>query len=271
VDEWFSAGRYYDVTVFSDVSSRDGLGWELEDIAPAPGRGYVMEIFREDSAAVPILTCKSYQPVPPDIVTRFTQEATADVLHGVLGQDRTGWLTKNIARALALAGQTILRWSGPEWPLEVGDQPSQNIFAPPGAERVPFSWLRAQLIDGAAYVSVYQDSDGFGLNFLPEQDYSLEIFAAGALRPHHDAALPTGLVEQVELVIDNSLPAGDVILSELTMRIDGQSVLLMAAEPVDGDHDWRLYDESVTVLRDPTAADRLDWVQQRPTHGRPRG
>jgi hypothetical protein len=56
-----------------------------------------------------------------------------------------------------------------------------------------------------------------------------------------------------------------------TLRIGGQAVLLIAAEPVDGNHDWHLYDETVTVLRDPSAADRLEWVQQRPTRGRSRG
>lgn len=38
-DEWFVDGRYYTTTVFSEASGRDGLGWELEDVAPAPGRG----------------------------------------------------------------------------------------------------------------------------------------------------------------------------------------------------------------------------------------
>ncbi len=46
---WFFGGRYYHVIGFSDVASRDGYGWELEDVAPAPGRGTVLEAFFDDT------------------------------------------------------------------------------------------------------------------------------------------------------------------------------------------------------------------------------
>ncbi len=46
---WYFGGRYYSVTKFSDVHERDGYGWELDDVAPAPGRGTVLEAFFDDT------------------------------------------------------------------------------------------------------------------------------------------------------------------------------------------------------------------------------
>lgn len=37
------------MTAFSDVATRDGYGWELDDVAPAPGRGTVLEAFLDDT------------------------------------------------------------------------------------------------------------------------------------------------------------------------------------------------------------------------------
>ncbi|WP_328330141.1 hypothetical protein OHA70_07960 [Kribbella sp. NBC_00382] len=116
-DEWFLDGRYYTTTVFSEGSTRDGLGWELEDIAPAPGRGKAMEVFRYDSAAVPIISCSTFLPVPPEAVDQLTRKAVPDLLYDVLSQERTSRLAPDIAQALALTGRTVLRWSDPEWPI----------------------------------------------------------------------------------------------------------------------------------------------------------
>jgi hypothetical protein len=78
-DEWTADGRFYAVTVFSDVTSRDGLGWELSDVAPV-GRGDVLEIFRSDSGAVPTLTSTWFRSVPEELVLRFAKAAVVDLL-----------------------------------------------------------------------------------------------------------------------------------------------------------------------------------------------
>jgi hypothetical protein len=79
-DEWYADGRYYGVTVFSDVSERDGLGVELEDVAPAPGRGLAMVIFRDDSTGAPVVSTTTHLPVPAELATRFTGYALRIVL-----------------------------------------------------------------------------------------------------------------------------------------------------------------------------------------------
>jgi hypothetical protein len=268
----YASGRYYTTTVFSETSSRNGLGWELEDIAPAPGRGQLMEIFRDDSEAVPIINCRTFGPVPAEIVDRFAREAVADLLHDVLNRRRTNWLANNIAQALALAGRTVLRWSGPEWSLVDADDPRDNEFVPPDADRLPFHCLQAHLADGGAEISIYQDDTWFGLCFEPEMARELEEYTADHFRLHREADLPTGLIERVEAVLDDSMRTegwdDDVVLTEVALDVGGRSMLLMAAEPYDGDQEWHLYDEMVVVLRDPSAADRLEWAEPRPTHGR---
>ncbi|GAB2560759.1 hypothetical protein [Kribbella endophytica] len=80
-DPWHSDGRYYLITVFSDVSAgRDGLGMELEDVAPAPGRGTAMVVFREDSTGIPVISSTTYLPVPDDLAARFTEYALRQLL-----------------------------------------------------------------------------------------------------------------------------------------------------------------------------------------------
>ncbi|ONI67713.1 hypothetical protein BWI15_31970 [Kribbella sp. ALI-6-A] len=79
-DEWYAEGRYYALTVFSEVSKRDGLGVELEDVAPAPGRGLAMVIFRDDSTGIPVVSTTTYLAVPGEVVTRFTEYALRRLL-----------------------------------------------------------------------------------------------------------------------------------------------------------------------------------------------
>jgi hypothetical protein len=42
LDRWHFGGRWYTTTLASDVHTRDGMGLELDDVAPAPGRGTVL-------------------------------------------------------------------------------------------------------------------------------------------------------------------------------------------------------------------------------------
>jgi hypothetical protein len=73
-DKWFFAGRWYAATVASDAM-RDGLGLELDDIAPSPGRGLVLEAFRSDTTGETSFTALTTEPLPLDLVERFVGEA----------------------------------------------------------------------------------------------------------------------------------------------------------------------------------------------------
>jgi hypothetical protein len=271
-DEWSSSGRSYAVSVFSDLPTRVGLGRKLEDLTTGSDRVVLAEVFREDSRPLPVISCKVFRHFPAELVARFTYQATADLLSGVVSVDGTGWLTENIARTLALTGRTVLGWSGVEWPVqlagEMAGESSATLFADVDAERVPFSWLQARLDDGEVEVYTYQDDGAFGLRFELQSRFLLADFTDGEYRLHPEAALPVGSIESTEIVVDSSVENLDhsehAVLTEVTFRVDGESVLLMAAEP-DGPDDWRRYDESVVVLRDPSAADRLDWYPPRPS------
>nr|WP_042187238.1 hypothetical protein [Kibdelosporangium sp. MJ126-NF4]CEL17928.1 hypothetical protein [Kibdelosporangium sp. MJ126-NF4]CEL22679.1 hypothetical protein [Kibdelosporangium sp. MJ126-NF4]CTQ89820.1 hypothetical protein [Kibdelosporangium sp. MJ126-NF4]CTQ90846.1 hypothetical protein [Kibdelosporangium sp. MJ126-NF4] len=78
-DPWEYDGRYYLVTEFSDVSRRDGLGLELEDVAPTPGRGNVLEAFRDDTAGTITIAAFTDQPLPLALVHRFVTEAAREL------------------------------------------------------------------------------------------------------------------------------------------------------------------------------------------------
>ena len=76
---WFFGGRYYAVTRFSDVHTRDGYGWELDDIAPAPGRGQVLEAFCDDTTGHFTFWCTTEESLPFALVEHFVAEARKGV------------------------------------------------------------------------------------------------------------------------------------------------------------------------------------------------
>jgi hypothetical protein len=79
-ERWEFDGRHYLITVFDDTSAtREGLGWELEDVAPTPGRGNVLEAFRDDNTGALTVTALTDQPLPLALVQRFVTEAERDL------------------------------------------------------------------------------------------------------------------------------------------------------------------------------------------------
>lgn len=259
-------GRFFDVTVFSDVSARDGLGWALSDVAPAPGRGEVFEVFRSDAGTVPTIAGTTLQPVAPDLVERFAKTAVLDLLHGVLREGRTDWLPANIARALSWAGRRVTGWWGPEWPLSERADGTAKVYADAGADAVPFAWLGLSLDTGDVEVGIYQDDTYFGLHFVPRAGDNLRDYDAEYFRIHDDLPLPTGLIQSVTLTLDTTVltdPAVDAILSEAVLVVDGRPVPLIAAEAY-GPDEWHRLDESVVVLRDLETLQRTAWITPRP-------
>lgn len=77
--EWRFGGRYYAVQPFSDIATRDGFGFELEDVAPAPGRGMVIEAFWDDSTSDFTFTAHTHEPLPFGLVEKFIAEARRGV------------------------------------------------------------------------------------------------------------------------------------------------------------------------------------------------
>ena len=78
-ERWEYDGRYYMVTAFSDVATRDGYGWELEDVAPAPGLAQVLEAFYDDTTKEFTFRCYTERVLPFALVERFVREARLGV------------------------------------------------------------------------------------------------------------------------------------------------------------------------------------------------
>jgi hypothetical protein len=76
---WEYEGRYYAVTAFSDVATRDGYGWELEDVAPAPGLGTLAEAFLDDTTGKFTFRSFTDRPLPFEVIERFVREASQGV------------------------------------------------------------------------------------------------------------------------------------------------------------------------------------------------
>lgn len=71
-EDWHVGGRWYAATL---ASSPEGFALELDDIAPAPGRGLVLEAFRPDDTGEVVVTCYLSEGLPLEVVERFVAEA----------------------------------------------------------------------------------------------------------------------------------------------------------------------------------------------------
>lgn len=74
-EQWHFGGRWYTTTLAGHVASRDGMSLELEDIAPAPGRGVVLEAFHDDVTGEMPFTSYIAEPLPFEVVEQFMAEA----------------------------------------------------------------------------------------------------------------------------------------------------------------------------------------------------
>jgi hypothetical protein len=74
-EHWHFGGRWYTTTLASDVQTRDGMGLELDDVAPAPGRGTVLDAFHDDTNGEITFTAHVTDPLPLELVEQFIAEA----------------------------------------------------------------------------------------------------------------------------------------------------------------------------------------------------
>ncbi len=85
-EHWHFDDRYYAITAFSDIAGRNGFGWELEDVAPAPARGLVAEAFWDASTGEFAFWARTDQPLPFGLVHQFVCEAASHVPPTVDGE-----------------------------------------------------------------------------------------------------------------------------------------------------------------------------------------
>jgi phosphopentomutase len=76
---WEYRGRVYLVWKVTDVNNRDGVGWELEDVGPSPGRGIVLEVFKDDAEGGFMFTAFTDHPLPFELVHRFVAESAREI------------------------------------------------------------------------------------------------------------------------------------------------------------------------------------------------
>lgn len=249
--------------VASDVSSRDGLGWEFT----SPSGDAAWAVFREDGGPFPVLSAARGNVLPSrDDLLAMTREAVADLLAAAGFADEHGWITANISQALLLASMTVASWEGEEWAVESGPDDSPTAWADDDAARKPYAWLRAVGADGDAAIGGYQDDGVFGLCFVGDTEFRLPESDTGSLRSCRDIPLVRGRINQVEVAYDTVVEGGRApgLVTEVLLHGDDASTMFIAAEAYSRD-EWRLFDESVVALTDPTAADALDWIPARRT------
>ncbi len=249
-------------TVASDVSTRDGIGWEFTDFQQRD----VWAVFREDGGDFPVFSAaRGEGALPPlDELEAMTREAVADLLAAAGLPDNVGWITKNISAALLLASCEVVGWEGEEWALESRSDDVALAWAMPTDGRTPFAWLRARGTDRDSLITVYQDDAVFGLSFLPTVDLQLPGSDEGSLRSRQDVPLVAGRINKVEVVLDTLVEGGSApgLVTEVLLHGDASSSLLLAAESYSRG-EWHLYDESVVVLPDVSASDAIDWIPPR--------
>jgi hypothetical protein len=76
---WHFGGRWYSTTLACDVAARSGMGLELDDVAPAPGRGSILEAFHDDTTGQWTFTAHVTGPLPFELVEQFVIEARAQL------------------------------------------------------------------------------------------------------------------------------------------------------------------------------------------------
>jgi len=109
----------WDAVVASDVSARDGLGWEFTSRDRSAG---VWAVFREDGGLFPVFSSARGDgdlPSRQDL-RAMTEEAVADLLVAAAHPDEAGRIKQNISAALMTASLEIVSAGTEVLPERVG-------------------------------------------------------------------------------------------------------------------------------------------------------
>ncbi|MFC5007262.1 hypothetical protein ACFPIJ_56825 [Dactylosporangium cerinum] len=169
-----------------------------------------------------------------------------------------GWAQRQTSAFLALQGHVVRSWQGIEMAVRGDD--THFEFGGPDVPCLQLLTLRLTLAtDSPVVVTTYQDNDAFGLAIGTSSNWPTEELGAG-YRLRALPELPTGRVQEVLAYLDGDL------LAELTLRVEGQELLLVAGE-ADEDHFgrlvWHRLDESVLVFTRPGDVEAMSWVPAR--------
>lgn len=257
---WNSRWR---AVIASDVSVRDGIGWEFTSRDDGAGRAWA--VFREDGGPFPVISStRGPAPLPPasDLLA-MTTEAIDDLLKSVDPGDDS-WLRRNLTAGLLLAARDVASWEGEEWALELGPDDQPLVWAKPSDPRTPYAWLCAKSQTDSALIGIAQDDAVFGLSFIPFQDRALPTVDVGALRSRRNIPLVTGPIKQVEIVVDTLVDGGvgAAVLTEALLHGEAGSTHLIAADAYSRE-EWHLYDEAIVALAGLPVADGLQWTPER--------
>lgn len=168
------------------------------------------------------------------------------------------WAQQQASAFLALQGHVIRSWQGIEMAVR-GEDPHFE-FGGPDVPCLQLHTLRVMLAgDSALAVATYQDDDGFGLAIDTCNSCSDKEAGAG-YRLRALPELPTGQVQEVSACLDDDL------LAEVTVRVNGKDLLLVAGEAYEdhsGELVWHRLDESVLVFARPGDVEAMSWMPAR--------
>lgn len=248
--------------IASDVSSREGLGWEFTGANGLP----VWAVFREDGGPFPVFSATRGEVGLParEELLAMTIAAVTDLLRAAGLGDDVGWNAQNIAAGLMWAAEDLTSWEGEEWAIESDGADNPLTWGGPEDGRTPFAWLRARSRADSRLVGVYQDEGVFGLDFTELWTRELPSRDQGSLRSRRNIPLACGPVQSVEVVYDTLVEGGRSpgLVTEVLLHTERGNLLLLAAEAY-GANEWHLFDESVVAIPEPERVAAMTWVPPR--------
>jgi hypothetical protein len=155
----------------------------------------------------------------------------------------------------------IESWAGLEYAIWEEGPDGKPVFQHPDVPCLQFDYLVVRFAGRPLQkVGTYQNDTDWGLCVDPWN--GRVPTSEGIYRWSDSVELPVGRVEDIDIHVSEQ---GDI--AEVLLSVSGAPLLLMAAEMSETSPTTIRYisdDESVLVFTDPIAADRLDWMPQRP-------
>jgi hypothetical protein len=170
--------------------------------------------------------------------------------------------TERIAMFEGLRGRRITGWQGTDRLTGLGGSPEPES-QDPNLPCLNLSNLFASIdADDSVHIFVGEmrgDDWTFALS-IDNDVHPAGREISGASRGREPLTLPTGIVENVDVRLE------DGVIAEVALGIGGVEMLLIPGD-LDEDWDnpqvWRRFDEHVLAFADASDADRIDWAPPR--------